>query len=373
MRTPAGPRPDASLRTASGATSPRDRPSRLRGRHPSRPGEALTEAQEEERPANAAAHAPPKPPRRTGRRALALTTIATAVVAAAVAAAWWLDQRATHRATLAAAAAEIRADLAARYAAMEGATSAGADSAGSLRVTLQEHLTVSDRSDDQLATDRQNQQALLADAGQRLQRLASDPAPELAGALGADAVADDLDTFAVAQQRASQLGERFATLAAEAERWAAALTHLRAAAERYVATVEGQPQTNDPNRLRAQWEEERTVLADYRAAAEAAAQVPGLEPIGQAYLTYIEHNAAFAEEAIGLLGAGSIDAYNARLREVFGAEDPFGFDAAVATATGPSLEAGVLGDLPAVHADAIQLQRALEAERADVAPTPTPS
>ncbi|HEX2026710.1 MAG TPA: hypothetical protein VHF25_01785, partial [Nitriliruptorales bacterium] len=202
---------------------------------------------------------------------------------AAVGVVWWLDQRAAHRAAMAAAAAGLRAELAARYAAMEAATSAGADSAEQLRVTLQEHLTVSQQSDEQLTANRQNEQALLADAGQQLQRVASDPAPELPGTLDEDAVAGELETYALIQQRTNQVGERFAMLAAEAERWAAALTQLRATAERYVATVEGQPETHDPSRLRAQWEEERAVLGDYRAAAEAAAQGPGLEPIAQAY------------------------------------------------------------------------------------------
>ncbi len=281
-----------------------------------------------------------------------------------------LSWRAQRAAEVREANEQVQAAIATRYDAMHTAATAGGDSAAMLHLTLQEHLTVSERSDEELATDRRIQQASLAEAGRELQRLADEPPPEVPERADEDAVRDDLAELADAQERAGELGERFVGVADGADRWAEALGNLREHADRYVATVEGQPDTSNPDRLRQLWEEERQVLREYREAAEQARERPGLQPLADAYLDYIDANLEFANEAIALLEAGEIDEYNERLRETYGEEDPFGFQAAVAEATEQSLDVGVLAEMVDVRDEASAFAIELEERRRDVAPTP---
>lgn len=284
--------------------------------------------------------------------------------------AWWLDARAERNAAVAAANDEVRAAIAQRYDEMEVAAANGADAAASLRLTLQEHLTVSDRSDDELAADRTDEQAALRSAGDRLAMLASQPEPELPELADERALADDLDRLEELADRSVQLADRFRTVAVEAGNWADALGELRAQADRYVETVEGQPETHDPEELVQLWEEERAVLADYRRAAEAAEDVEGLRPIAEAYLDYIERNVGFVDEAVGLLQEERIEEYNRRLEDAFGGEDPFGFRSAVAEATQRSLQLGVIRELAEVRTDALDLVVELQEAEADASPSP---
>ncbi|MBW3576675.1 MAG: hypothetical protein KY462_02850 [Actinobacteria bacterium] len=281
---------------------------------------------------------------------------AVVVLAAAVFALWWLGPGAEHRAEMAAATAEAREDLAVSYDGIATAVAATADTAADLRLTLQQYLTESQRSDEEITTDRLNQQAALDDLGRRLQEHADAPPPDLPDRARRRALAAELERLAAFRSSAGDLGERAVTLATRAEQWAAALLNLRAERDRYIAFVEGHPDTQNPAELRQQWESERPVLADYRSAAEAAIDVDGLDTLADAYLTYVEHNIAFGEEAIALLTLGDLDEYNTRVREVFGAEDPFGFQAAAGTALRQSLDAGVIGELGDLSVEAENLR-----------------
>jgi hypothetical protein len=303
--------------------------------------------------------------------------VAVALVLGVAVAAWtWMDSRSERRALVDAATVEGREEVAAQYEALEAALTLGHDAAAELQVTLQGHLTVSERSDEELATDRELQQDNLAEAGERLAAAASAPEPELADDADTRALRSDLDGLEDAKAQASDLAERFTTAAEAAGAWGGTLTSLRAQADRYVETVEDQPDTSDPQQLQALWEEELAVLRDYEEAAEEAAQVPGLEPLAGAYLDYTRANMTFAEQAIAQLENGEIEAYNEALRETYGTDDPFGFQEDVAGATQRSLNAGVVADLGDLRDDAAELvafvTSRLQALREQLAPPQDP-
>lgn len=305
-----------------------------------------------------------------------MVTIVITVVALAFAALggkWVMDSRAEQAAAVEAANTQVRSDIAARLSSLAAASFEGAEAAASLRLTLQEHLTVSERTDEQLELDRDLQGAALTEASEELSRNADAPPPTLPDLADASALRADLDALASAQEQAGELAETFTGLVASSERWAESLVTLRTQAERYVQTVDNQPNTHDPGRLLELWGEELAVLNEYREAATKAEKVPGLEPVAEAYMTYVDANVEFAEEAIALLKEEKIDDYNRRLRETYGTEDPFDFQSAVAEATPKSLEAGVLAELAEASRNAQQLtQRTRTRERA-LLPTPTPT
>jgi hypothetical protein len=284
-----------------------------------------------------------------------------------------LDWRAQRAEEIAAANAEVRAGIAEMYGAMEEAATAASTAATELHLILQEHLTVTERTDEELAADRQAEQAELISVGQRLQELAEAPHPELPEMAERRALRDDLDALSDMQRDAEELGQILVAAAGASDMWASALQNLRAQADRYVETVEGQPDTSDPARLRELWAEEQEVLQDYREAAQLAADVPGLVELAEAYLAYVDANIEFAAEAIELLEEDEIDEYNERLRDTYGEEDPFGFQEAVATATQQSFDVGVLAELAELRQNAASFAARLASARAEVTPEPLPT
>lgn len=309
-----------------------------------------------------------------GHRTVVVIVVLAVLAAGGTATAFWLDQRADRAAAIAAANRAVEQEVADGLRPLEDATARSAEVTASLRMTLEEHLTVSDRTDEQLQADRASQQQALRDVGRELQDLADRPPPDIPEDADEDALADDLQRLSDLQDRAGELGERSVAAADAAEAWAGALSELRSQAQRYVDTVENQPETHDPDRLRRLWEEEKAVLAEYRTAAETAQQFGGLAPLAQAYLDYIDANVAFADEMIALLEDGDIEAYNQRLQETFEAsDDPFGFQAAIEQATDESLDLGVIEDLRALRSDANELLSDVRGAVEQVAPTPPPT
>lgn len=306
------------------------------------------------------------------RRAVILAVAAVLVIGAGTGAWLYVQWREERAAEVAAANAEVRSAIADRYEALADATTAGGDATAQLHLTLQEHLTVSERTDEELTTDRELQQGAMGEQGRRLQELAEEDLPEIPEMAERRELEPELEQLAEDQERARELGERFIEVAAQADGWADALLTLREQADRYVETVEGQPDTVDPDELQAQWQEELEVLEDYRAAADRAAEIPGLTAIAEAYLAYIDANAEFAEEAIELLSEEEIEEYNERLRDTYGDEDPFGFQAAVVDATAESLDVGLLGDLAELRDDASELARSFEQRRSEAQPGEEP-
>jgi hypothetical protein len=288
-----------------------------------------------------------------------------------IGATWWIiDWRAQRAAEIEAANTQVRSEIADQYAELASAARLGADSTGELLANLQEHLTVTERDDEIIAEEREELKTTVRESGAALQRLSTRELPEIPERADEDAITEDLEGLVEAQDRAGTLGMELTTAALRVDFWAETLATLRAQSDRYVETVEGQPDTSDPDQLQEQWEEELEVLGDYRDAAEATAEVPGLGPLAEAYLTYIDANIEFAQEAIELLEAGEIDEYNDRLREVFGDDDPFGFQQEAADATMQVLELGVLGDLAEARDAAAGF--ALEVERRQRGLTPSP-
>lgn len=319
--------------------------------------------------------APPAAEDRPARRRPRAALVVAALLALAVGGgglAWWLDARAEHAAAVAAATDDVRRDVGERYAAMATATQQSADASASLRLTLQEHLTVSERTDEELTRDREEQERALREAAERLRSHATAPPPDLPDLADEDALAGDLARLGDIGARAEQLADELVAAADASQRWAEALVALRAQADRYVVVVESQPETHDPDRLVDLWQEEREVLADYREAAEAAKQRPGLAPIADAYLAYIASNVRFIDDAVALLRDGDIEAYNSELKETFEGDDPFGFQAAVADATEPALDAGIVAELARLRSTATDLLVELRGAEATVVPSPGP-
>lgn len=304
----------------------------------------------------------------------ATITVAVIIVALLGLSTWFvLDRRAERAAEVEAANTQVRAEISERYGELATAARAGADISSDLQVNLQEHLTVSERSDEEIAEERESLEDDLGDAAEALQELATAPLPDIPEMADESAISGDLEELAAAQGQAGELGSQLAQAATGVDAWSNALTALREQADRYVETVEGQPETSDPDRLQEQWRDELELLREYREAAEAAAEIPGLEPLAEAYLTYIDANIEFAEEAIELLEAEEIDAYNERLREVFGDDDPFGFQEAAGAATIEALDLGVLGDLTEARDAAASYALEVERRQRELAPaTPAP-
>ena len=284
-----------------------------------------------------------------------------------------LDRRAARAAAVASATDEARVIIARQVRAFGAPAFAGAEAAGELRMTLQEHLTVSARSDEQLADDCRRLQGALAYASRDLRELAAAPVPDLPADADRDALSDALTQLEQVDQRGAQLSQTYLAAAHASERWAAALLTMREHHQRYVDTVSAQPESHDPQELLALWEAERVVLDGYRDAVEAAAQVPGLELLAAAYLAYVDANLAWVDEAVDLLAAGDVDTYNARLTQLFAVPDPFGFRAAVADATTRSLDTGVLEDLAATAEDGAEFVALTRAQTPDGQPSaPSP-
>ncbi|MDQ3932432.1 MAG: hypothetical protein M3252_06315 [Actinomycetota bacterium] len=301
----------------------------------------------DETPAASTANAPPDSPRSRPLRLLAILA-GVALLALAYGGKRLYDRRVSHRAALTATNAEVLQQVDERYAALDEVAGACLAAAVRLAVTLQEHLVMSqpERTDAQLTADRQAQQSTLEAAGKQFLDVGSAPPPELPPLADEPELRPYLERLAELQRVARDQARQLLTFAAASERWGAAVTNLRAEAQRYVDVANADRGAGgDPLALLRQWERERAVLERYRAAALAAKEVSGLSAYADAFLGYIDGTRAFIEEAITLLRQGEIERYNRRLQEVFGVPDPFGFNATIATATGEALGSGLIFNL----------------------------
>lgn len=301
----------------------------------------------DETPAASTASTPPESPRSRPVRLLAILA-GVALLALAFGGKRLYDRRVTHRAALAAANAEVLQRVDERYAALDEVAGACLVAASRLIVTLQEHLVMTqpERTDAQLTADRQAQQSTLAAAGKQLLDAGSAPPPELPPLADEAELRPHLERLVELQDVARDHARQLLTFAAASERWGTAVTNLRAEAQRYVDVANADRNARgDPAALLSQWDRERAVLERYRAAALAAKEVSGLSTYADAFLGYIDGTRAFIEEAITLLRQGDIERYNRRLQEVFGVPDPFGFNAAIAAATGEALGDGLILNL----------------------------
>ncbi|MFN2557257.1 MAG: hypothetical protein ABR592_10405 [Nitriliruptorales bacterium] len=296
--------------------------------------------------------------------------LGAALLAVAGGGKWLSDRRAARRAAVAAANQEALQSLDERYEAMGEAAKACHEAANQLGVTMQAHLVVSEpqRTDAQLTADRQLQQTALATASHELLRAAGGSPPELLPFADEPVLRTHLERLAEIQRIARDHARQLMTLAASSEQWGTAIGNLRAEAQRYVDVANADRSTRgDPAALTTQWQRERAVLDRYRAAAVAAKDVQGLSEYSDAFLGYIDGSRAFIDEATALLRQGQIERYNQRLQEVFGVADPFGFNAAIATATGSALGSGLVLNLTQARNAATTLMDDIALARDDLA------
>jgi hypothetical protein len=167
-----------------------------------------------------------------------------------------------------------------------------------------------------------------------------------------------LEQLATLQAQAGTLADDVDAAVAGTRAWARPLERLRAAADRYVATVEDQPQTDDPDQLIDVWQAERAPLRRYRQAARQVAQVPSLEAYGRAHLDYVRANLDWVDRAVRLLRQDDLDAYNDALESTFDGPDPFGLIDALIPATRAALSSEQLDAVDLTRRQAIALSDA---------------
>ncbi|MFA9446837.1 hypothetical protein [Egicoccus sp. AB-alg6-2] len=217
------------------------------------------------------------------------------------------------RAELAAASTDLARELAQLRAVVAAPTHDAQQTTAALQVLTAEAITGSDRDPAAVAADIERQAALLRDQADRIEEAAAVPMPDRPDALP---VADVDPLFA----RIDPLEDQLLDLAEDLRASADAVTELGAvaaglhgAAADYAATVDAMPEGDDPDVHATAWRNERSRLADYRAAVEQAASFPGIEDLAAAHAELLDALDAFADESLAALEAGDVDGYNARV------------------------------------------------------------
>lgn len=263
--------------------------------------------------------------------------------------------QARNDAAVARARTAFQQDLTLAYDAIGEPTQRASTALSTLRELLQEQLAVSGRTGEELAAERDDELTALTRAAAQVTAASAAPVPAAAPELDPDAPTSLNRHLAQLRIDAQDLAEELEATAAAVLRWTTALAELRRAALAYAEAAGAQPDTTDPTALAASWRSERPALEVYGAAADAAADVPGLAPIAAAHRAYVDANLAWIAEAVDLLDAGRLNTYNRRLDEVFGVDDPLGFRAALEDAVERSFDSGVLTDLDRARDRATEL------------------
>lgn len=265
------------------------------------------------------------------------------------------QQQARQEAELTAARFRFALELRDRRSALVEPARLASDAASTLRLALLEHVTASDRDLDTIADERQRAQERLTEAAEELRRGGELPLPDPPAVLDEEVVTPLLQEAAELQGQATLLADVLESAAADAERWAVAVAELSAANAAYArtATDAADAPPSDTAAVAARWQAELPALERYRAAAEAAAAVPGLEELAAAHARYATESRRWAEEAVALLQADERDAYNQRLAEFEGRELEQVLQREVAAAT-PAAAAS-----PAIEAVAVARRRVL--------------
>ena len=256
------------------------------------------------------------------------------------------QQRANRDAELAAQRAEARAAFAeavvGRAEDYEPPATIIRRDAPELRGVLEQFLTETDISDDELGRRvavllaSLDQQAMIVD-GLRDREL---PEPDpLIDPDRAVLVLRELETLRV---EATALAQEVPLARSDVETWLGVVRDVNMAVAAHVAQVESEEPTSDPQELVELWRDERPALLRLSAAATAADDVAGLEEWAGAHQDYAESLLDWIDTAVTLLEAGDLATYNERFEELFGTDDPFGFNAAVAVATESALASPAL-------------------------------
>ncbi|MBW3661734.1 MAG: hypothetical protein KY469_01440 [Actinobacteria bacterium] len=287
------------------------------------------------------------------------------------------EQHARVEAELAEASFAYSQALSARGDELFAPTQAASQHLAALEHTLQEHLTLTERLLDAVISDRERLESELQEAAVALELASQLEPPEvprhLIGTPGAQ-LADELTSL---RERAADLATQLRELTEVSQRWSSALVMLEQRARAYVELVESHDPSTDPQELAEAWRAERAPLHAYLDATSRAVEVDGLEPYAMAHRDYVEANLAWVDEAVGLLEAGELDAYNRRYEELFGGPDPFGFTAATTAGAEVALDRGAVAASRAARRMAVALLDDLAKLRrripAVLAPAPSPS
>lgn len=275
-----------------------------------------------------------------------------------------LQQQANHEAEIASDRAEARAAFAEavvdRAEDYEPPATQVEQDAGELRATLEQFLTETDATDDELAQRADALVARIEEQAATIEELTARDVPqppELVDADRAVAVLRELETL---RAEAGALEAEAPVALNDVAQWRGVVTDVNQAVADHVEQVESEEATSDPDELIALWRDERPFLLRLSAAATAADGVPGLEAWAGAHQQYAEDLLAWIEEAVGLLEDGEIETYNERFDELFDTEDPFGFNAAVAAATDDALASPALLQLGTLQERAVLVREAVD-------------
>lgn len=257
-----------------------------------------------------------------------------------------LQQRANTEAELAADRAEARSsfaeDVVDRAEAYEPPAAAARRDAGELRATLEQLLTETTSTDDELSQQADGLAGRLQQAATRIEELTELDLPEPPELVAADPALAVLQELEVLRTEASALSEEIPQALTDVELWTEMVVDVNRALADHVAQVESEEPTSDPSELAEQWRDERPALRRLATAATAAREVPGLEDWAAAHATYAEGVLAWIDEAVRLLEDRELDTYNERFEELFSDDDPFDLDASVAAATERALSSDAL-------------------------------
>lgn len=305
-----------------------------------------------------------------GSAVLGLVVVGAVVVVMAA-----LQQRANDEAEQAAARARARAafatELVDQAEAYEPAATSIAGDAAALRSTLEELLSTTEASDEELARRvEEDAEMLVADAAAITELTERDlpTPPDLLDEGRVEIVLRELEQL---RAEAGALQEEVPAAVADARDWAAAVTAVNDTLAAHVEQVEAEAATSDPDELAAQWEAERGPLEDLADAADAAGGIDGLATWAAAHGDYARAVLEWTEEAASLLEQRDLDTYNDRVAELFDTDDPFGLNAAVAAATPTALSSpallqlGTLQERTALVRDAVDTTEMTAAEQLD--------
>ena len=306
-----------------------------------------------------------------------ITVLLVAAIAAGLVFGLRAQRQARDEAARAAARFQLGVDVRDRRTAMVDPAREANDAASSLRLTLLEYVTASDRDLDAVESDRARLEQRLSIAASELRSAGSRGVPDAPAILDATTVIPVLQQVAALQDQAELLATGIDAAVRNSGTWADAVRDLLAANTSYArAASDPADLGRDPDELIARWRAELAPLEAYTAAATAAATVTGLGGLADAHRRYAEANLAWAHEAITLLTAGRIEDYNDRLAEVSAETRSQQLADAITAATAEAASS------PAIEAVSLERRRLLSFLQAldelrrstprQLAPAPTP-
>ncbi len=257
-----------------------------------------------------------------------------------------LQQQANRDAELAADRAEARAAFAEavvqRAEDYEPPALAVLQDAPALRAVLEQFLSTTETTDDELGRQVEVLLAALDADAAAVAELRAREVPEPAEEIDATRAVIVLRELETLRAEADALADEVPVARNDVRTWVGVVRDVNDAVTAHVEQVEAEEATSDPEELIELWRAERPALLRLSAAASAADDVPGLAAWADAHQAYARDLLDWIDEAVGLLQEGELETYNERFDELFATDDPFGFNAAVAAATEEALASPAL-------------------------------